>query len=208
MADFATQSLDDVINHIIDNSKECTYFDIENILFKLYGCRFMYDTVTMKWYKFINDSWVESYDGTNLRVCGLFLKKRMDNFKQLISLMPEDKEYAKLKQRQKTLDSVIIYLKKNNDHLVKSPQNKYIKKSISSTLKRLVWNEYIGETFGKSLCVCCQVTCITQMSFHCGHVIAEANGGETILSNLRPICQNCNSSMGIKNMDEFMKTFR
>jgi 5-methylcytosine-specific restriction endonuclease McrA len=28
-----------------------------------------------------------------------------------------------------------------------------------------------------------------------------------IVSNLKPICQNCNSSMGTKNMDEFMKDF-
>ena len=44
------------------------------------------------------------------------------------------------------------------------------------------------------------------MSFNCGHIIAEVNGGETNVSNLRPICQNCNSSMGITNMDDFMKT--
>ena len=37
------------------------------------------------------------------------------------------------------------------------------------------------------------------MSFHCGHIIAEAKGGETIVSNLKPICQNCNSSMGTTN---------
>lgn len=42
----------------------------------------------------------------------------------------------------------------------------------------------IGEEIGKS-----KSTDITQMSFNCGHVIAEANGGETIVSNLKPICQ-------------------
>ena len=41
------------------------------------------------------------------------------------------------------------------------------------------------------------------MSFNCGHIIAEANGGGIIVSNLKPICQNCNSSMGTKNMDDF-----
>ena len=46
------------------------------------------------------------------------------------------------------------------------------------------------------------------MSFNCGHIIAEANGGELIVSNLKPICQNCNSSMGTKNMDDFMKGFK
>ena len=46
------------------------------------------------------------------------------------------------------------------------------------------------------------------MSFHCGHVIPECKGGKTNLSNLKPICQTCNLSMGTKNMDEFMKKFQ
>jgi len=82
------------------------------------------------------------------------------------------------------------------------------KKTISSTIKKLVWNTNIGEEFGKSKCMCCKSTDITQMSFNCGHVIAEANGGETIVSNLKPICQNCNSSMGTKNMNDFIKTLK
>jgi hypothetical protein len=86
--------------------------------------------------------------------------------------------------------------------------NKSNKKKISATLKRLVWNTNIGEEIGKTKCLCCKSTDISQMSFHCGHVIAEANGGELIVSNLKPICQNCNSSMGTKNMNDFMDTFK
>lgn len=82
------------------------------------------------------------------------------------------------------------------------------KKSISAAVKKLVWNTNIGEDIGKSKCLCCKSTDITQLSFNCGHIIAEANGGETIVSNLKPICQNCNSSMGTKNMNDFMKTLK
>jgi 5-methylcytosine-specific restriction endonuclease McrA len=60
----------------------------------------------------------------------------------------------------------------------------------------------------KTKCLCCKITDITQLSFNCGHIIAEANGGDTIVSNLRPICQNCNSSMGTMNMNDFMKTLK
>ena len=80
------------------------------------------------------------------------------------------------------------------------------KKSISATIKKLVWNVNIGEEIGKTKCLCCKSTDITQMSFNCGHIIAEADGGETIVLNLKPICQNCNSSMGTKNMNEFMRS--
>ena len=82
------------------------------------------------------------------------------------------------------------------------------KKTISSTIKKLVWNTNIGEDIGKSKCLCCKSTDITQISFNCGHIIAEANGGETIVSNLKPVCQNCNSSMGTKNMNDFMNTLK
>ena len=85
-------------------------------------------------------------------------------------------------------------------------EDKLKKKAIPSTIKKLVWNTNIGEDIGKAKCICCKSTDITQMSFNCGHVISEYNGGETIVSNLKPICQNCNSSMGTKNMNDFMLT--
>ncbi len=93
---------------------------------------------------------------------------------------------------------------KTDDTIESCKTNK--KKSISATVKRLVWNKNIGEAIGKSKCLCCETTDITQMSFHCGHIIAKIKGGETIVSNLKPICQNCNSSMGSKNMNEFKVT--
>lgn len=77
------------------------------------------------------------------------------------------------------------------------------KKSIPATLKRLVWNKHIGEEVGKAKCLCCVVTDITQLSFNCGHIVSESEGGETTLDNLLPICQNCNSSMGKMNMQDF-----
>jgi len=84
---------------------------------------------------------------------------------------------------------------------------KYKKQPISSTLKRKVWDTYIGQAIGLHKCLCCNLTDITQLSFHCGHIIPESKGGETNLSNLIPICQNCNSSMGSKHMGKFMDTF-
>jgi hypothetical protein len=83
--------------------------------------------------------------------------------------------------------------------LLKKPK----KKSIPATLKRLVWDKYIGESIGKTKCLCCDLTDITQMSFHCGHVIADINGGTMTIDNLRPICQNCNLSMRKTNMNIF-----
>ena len=91
---------------------------------------------------------------------------------------------------------------------VKTKTKEKVKKNIPSTIKKLVWNIHIGEDIGKSKCTCCKSTDITQMSFHCGHIVAESKGGKPIVSNLAPICQNCNSSMGTKNMKEFMDTLK
>jgi len=81
------------------------------------------------------------------------------------------------------------------------------KKSIPIAVKRLVWNKYIGEDIGKSKCYCCKLSHITQLTFHCGHVIAEKNGGNIDVDNLRPICQSCNSSMGTHNMDNYIAKY-
>jgi hypothetical protein len=81
---------------------------------------------------------------------------------------------------------------------------KYKKKSIPSALKRKVWYVYMGEDKGTGLCMCCKIAKISSFSFHCGHVISEKNGGKMNTENLRPICQNCNSSMGTSNMNDFM----
>lgn len=90
---------------------------------------------------------------------------------------------------------------------VKAPK-KEPKQKIPAALKKLVWNKHVGGHVGEAKCVCCKVTPISQMSFNCGHVVAEKNGGKLELPNLRPICQNCNSSMGTRNMDEFIDMYK
>lgn len=107
-----------------------------------------------------------------------------------------------MRRRAKVISSENISENKNLHEKSKK------KKTIPAAIKKLVWNTYIGEDIGKAKCICCKTTDITQMSFNCGHIIAEANGGEIIVSKLKPICQNCNSSMGTKNMDDFIKGFK
>jgi len=86
-------------------------------------------------------------------------------------------------------------------------EEKKKKKPIPVALKRKVWAKWMGEDTGKAKCLCCKLTDITQLNFHCGHIIAEAAGGELKVDNLKPICQSCNSSMGTTNMDEFIAKY-
>ena len=82
-----------------------------------------------------------------------------------------------------------------------SSQQSYKKKHISSRLRQLVWKHYAPLNSMVSECFLCREV-IQFESFHCGHDIPESKGGETNLSNLRPICSACNLSMGTKTMQE------
>jgi len=148
-------------------------------------------------------------------------KKAQENIKKKEKKEQEKKELEKKEQEKKELEkkaqeNIKKKEKKEQEKKAqekeaqekKAQEKKKKKKPISATMKKLVWNINIGEEIGKAKCLCCNSTDITQMSFNCGHIIAEANGGETIVSNLKPICQNCNSSMGTKNMEDFMKTLK
>ena len=81
------------------------------------------------------------------------------------------------------------------------------RKTIPLTVKRVIWDKYIGETVGMTKCFICKSNQIRQLSFHAGHIISHANGGSDEADNLRPICQTCNSSMGSQNMDEFIRAY-
>jgi hypothetical protein len=84
---------------------------------------------------------------------------------------------------------------------------KYHKKSIPKSLKKLVWDTYVGESVGMTKCLCCKHQLIRQIEFHCGHVKSEVSGGKTDLKNLRPICAQCNLSMGRLNMIEYKSKY-
>ncbi len=87
----------------------------------------------------------------------------------------------------------------------KPKKTTYRKKAIPQALRRVVWARWIGDDIAKTKCLCCKTQEIHMYAHHCGHVIAERNGGSTTVENLRPICQMCNNSMGTKNMMDFMR---
>ena len=80
-------------------------------------------------------------------------------------------------------------------------------KDIEKLISKNRMSNIFGEDIGKHLCYCCNKNWIRQNNFEAGHVIAECKGGKTNVDNLRPICRECNGSMGSKNMNEFMVEF-
>jgi 5-methylcytosine-specific restriction endonuclease McrA len=101
-----------------------------------------------------------------------------------------------------TNKTVIVKLKKG---FVKNKT--YRKKSIPKSLKKQTWDKWVGASIGATKCLCCEHEEIRQIEFHCGHIIAEADGGSTTVDNLLPICAQCNLSMGKMNLYEFKKEY-
>ena len=60
-------------------------------------------------------------------------------------------------------------------------------------------------TIGKTTCKLCNVCEIYPHNFHKAHIISKCNGGSCELSNLYPTCSACNTSMGITDMDIYIK---
>ncbi len=93
--------------------------------------------------------------------------------------------------------------KENVAKVVKKPRKTYIPKAV----KIKVWANAFGLNVGQTACPVCNFNVISQMNFHCGHIVAEAEGGATNVSNLRPICAPCNLSMGKKNLNKFHEKY-
>jgi 5-methylcytosine-specific restriction endonuclease McrA len=84
---------------------------------------------------------------------------------------------------------------------------KKIKKSLPTAVKDCIWNYYIGQHINIHKCFCCKKNIIKIDDFHAGHVVAEAQGGGDDIGNLRPICSSCNSSMGKRDMVDYVKQY-
>jgi len=75
---------------------------------------------------------------------------------------------------------------------------------IPSKLRKEVWKKRNGSNMNGT-CFCCNDN-LEIDNFHAGHIIAEILGGQTILSNLEPICIGCNLGMGTQNLNDFKRS--
>ena len=74
--------------------------------------------------------------------------------------------------------------------------NKKRKQKIPAAFREQIWLRDCKQKFqSKCLTRWCNNT-ITVFDFQAGHNIPESKGGQTVPSNLVPICSRCNLSMG------------
>jgi len=86
-------------------------------------------------------------------------------------------------------------------------KEKPTRKKIPKAVREQVWDKYIGATKRVGKCYCCKWRPITDSDFEVGHNKAVAKGGKDNISNLRPICRPCNSSMGTMSIEQYRKKF-
>jgi hypothetical protein len=98
-------------------------------------------------------------------------------------------------------------IKKTEDDKCKKEKFNINRETIPKAVKSKVWDLYIGKQNGIGKCQCCKTRDIEALHFECGHIISEAHGGKVKIDNLRPICSQCNRSMGTMNMDEFIHKY-
>jgi 5-methylcytosine-specific restriction endonuclease McrA len=97
-------------------------------------------------------------------------------------------------------------------------QNKNNANNASNTTKRRklpyglrynVWQKYNGDVFNAKCYVdfCNQI--VNPFTFEVGHDIPASKGGSNSITNLRPICRNCNNSMSnVYTITEYSKLFK
>jgi 5-methylcytosine-specific restriction endonuclease McrA len=121
--------------------------------------------------------------------------------KEEVEPVEEKSKTNKKKEVVETNEAVV----KETDN-TKKPKKK--KEKIPAAVRKIVWNTYIGKDNPIGKCLCCSEEDISSTNFECGHIKSEKNGGEVTIENLRPICGNCNKSIGGNNMDEFMDRYK
>ncbi|MCW4002723.1 MAG: HNH endonuclease [Candidatus Bathyarchaeota archaeon] len=83
---------------------------------------------------------------------------------------------------------------------------KKIRKGIPKAVKEQVWKKYIGVKNAEGKCYVCKKP-IHVMDFDVGHNRAVFKGGTDRLTNLRPVCRSCNSSMGTMSIEAYKRKF-
>jgi len=76
------------------------------------------------------------------------------------------------------------------------------RKAIPKPIRNAVWDLYIGKEKGIGQCFICGNE-INSKSFECGHITSVSNKGDNNIDNLRPICSDCNKSMGTMDLLKF-----
>ena len=99
--------------------------------------------------------------------------------------------------RKKMLAHFIGWMNKQEQIQPQQPR-----KQIPKMMRGQVWKNQHGNSI-KGSCYCCTRELDAFDSWSVGHIVARACGGSDSVTNMRPVCISCNTSMGTENMYDF-----
>ena len=121
---------------------------------------------------------------------------------KIINKLINEKNKKKRKNKNKNKNKNIFFYnnfdKKTKTNLPKDYLNTqtHQKETIPKRIRELVWTTHNDETFKHKCYVTWCNNNINVFNFQVGHDIPESKGGTLDIDNLKPICGNCNLSMG------------
>lgn len=203
LSDFSKSIYLDLKNYLV-NHKKIYFATNKNIKHKLYTISEFVDILSDKKYidKFnnISDLVKDLEDKNNFYYSKIEYREYIN---QDNNSFYKEEEYA--------INNACIYCLKNNNFVEFLTNNtipkhtfKNKKLNISANLRILCWGKYFGDNLIGVCPLCNHKIEFSRNGFHCGHIISEANGGETNLDNLRPICDICNYKMGKMNWTDYV----
>lgn len=79
------------------------------------------------------------------------------------------------------------------------------RKTIPKRIKMELWKKYNGKKYNGKCYVC--KTSVDTHHFEAGHVVPASKGGSDKISNLRPICTDCNRGMSNMDLNEYKRRY-
>jgi hypothetical protein len=123
------------------------------------------------------------------------------------------KEFKKAWENRKSLDNdeerclYFLSCKEELDSIRIPARGPEARKTIPKKLRLQVWKRDFEDVDVMGTCYCCGDEISFDKNYEAGHIIAHAKGGSDTADNLRPVCQCCNRSMYMQNMDEFKRQY-
>jgi len=121
-----------------------------------------------------------------------------------------------LKKKDEYIDAIMGTVKNRNNiadkkevviknvekiKVVKADGTKNKRVQVPRAIRMELWKREFGDTL-KGKCYCCERELHID-NFEAGHIVAVANGGATVIGNLKVVCKQCNTSCSTKNLEEF-----
>lgn len=144
----------------------------------------------------------EQENDTSVRVIGV-IDVLSDLFSRM-TLRSHTREAIKESDKGEVIDLTQEGTNKDSKKYPTQEKKKSKRTPIPSAVRKQVWDIWIGSNTMNGECFVC-ANIIQFTNFHCAHVIADAEGGEVSINNLRPTCALCNTSMKTEELFSFME---